>query len=140
MHVDHPETRHREQCVGNQLAVGGHHAEVGSQRLELAGHVRIAQGGGLQHRQSAFDGQRLHRSGGHLLSPAAGPVGLGDDAGDLMAGREQFLERGHREARRAEEHDAQAHHFPVRSSFLIFRTMKSFWRPRSRSTKSVPSR
>ena len=140
MHVDHPEARHRQQRVGNQLTVGRHDAKVGPQRRELAGHGRIAQGGWLQHCQAAFHGQRLDGPRGHLLSSATRPVGLGDDAGDLVAGTEQRLEGGHREPGRAEEHDAQGHHFPVRSSFLIFRTMRSFWSPRSRSTKSVPSR
>ena len=32
------------------------------------------------------------------------------------------------------------YHFPARASFLILRTMRSFCRPRRRSTKSVPSR
>ena len=137
MHVDHPKTRDRQEMLGNDPAVGGDDAEIGLPCAQRVGHLGRLQAIGLQHGKMPRDRQRLHRRIGNLLPAAARTVRLGDNTGHGVTGIQQELQRGHREPRRPEEHD---HHLPVRDSFLIFLTMRSFCRPRRRSTNSVPSR
>ena len=85
VHVDQAEARLREQPGGQDLAVGGDHAEVGAERRERLGDARLGQPGRLQQRQPARLGELLHRAGGDVLAAAAGPIGLRDHADDVQA-------------------------------------------------------
>ncbi len=68
----------------------------------------------LQHRNARVEGACLDRRVARLLPSAARPIGLRDDADHRVRGRQQPVERRHRELRRAEEDDAQ------RASWLPF--------------------
>ena len=59
----------------------------------------------LDDRDLVFDSERLDRCKRHLLAAPAGAIRLRDNPGDRMRRVEEVLERGHRKARRPEEHD-----------------------------------
>ena len=85
VHVDQAEAWLREQPGGQDLAVGGDHAEVGAERRERLGDAGLSQLGRLQQRQPARLGELFHRAGGDVLAAAAGPIGLRDDTDDIQA-------------------------------------------------------
>ena len=85
VHVDQAEARRRQQPVRQDLAVGGDHAEVGAERREL--RLRMARApasSGCSTGRPRRRGQRLDRAVGDLLPAAARPIGLRDDADDLV--------------------------------------------------------
>jgi len=123
--------------VWNDPAVGGDDAEVGSPGPQRLGHVGRLSGGRVEDRNLPSDREAPSRASQSLSAPGRGTVRLRHDSADDVIGVEQPLQGGYRELRRPEEHD---YHLPARDSFLIFLTIRSFWRPRERSTKSVPSR
>src|SRR5262249_16076961 len=97
----------------------------------------------LQDGNSCLERARFDRRIRNVMASAARAIRLGNGSDDAVARSEQRVERRDGERGRPEEHDAQGaarYHFPVRVSFLIFRTMMSRLMPRSRSTNSVPSR
>jgi hypothetical protein len=143
VNVDESLARHREYGVGQNPAVGGDNAEIRLDRLQVVEKDRIFQAFRLENRQTGCHRAHLHRSVARPVAAAARSIGLRDDADEAVARLEERVERGDRELRRAEEHDPEAgslYHLPVRVSFRILRTMRSRLMPRSRSTKSIPSR
>ena len=96
--VDHAEARQRDATVRQDLAVGGHDAQVGRQRPQLVEKTRVPERSGCQTGMPQPRGARLHRQlGCTLLSAPARAVGLGDDADDRVrrsrAGRRAWARR-----------------------------------------------
>ena len=82
VHVDQADARRRQQPVRQDLAVGGHHADVGVERREVASaNASRDSRSGCSTGRPAATRQRLDRAVGDLLSAAARAIGLRDDAG-----------------------------------------------------------
>jgi hypothetical protein len=107
----------------NDAAVRGDDTEVSLSATQRVGHVGWLQTVRLIDRDPSFEGERFHGSVADLLSSATWPIWLGDYACDRMRRIKKAPQGGHRELRCPEEHH---YHLPVRESFLIFRTIKSF--------------
>jgi len=79
---------------------------------------------------------QIGQIGCFVVAPSARPIGLRHHAAHGVTRVEQFLERRDGELGGAEEHHAKTggspasgrrgYHLPVRESFLIFRTIRSF--------------
>jgi len=123
VNVDHAEPRNGQQLLRNDAPVCGDDTEVGSPAPERLRDLRRLQTVWLIHGNPAFEGKRFHGRMGDLLSSAARAVWLGDHASDRMRRVDEAPKGGHRELRCPEEHH---YHLPVRESFLILRTMRSF--------------
>jgi hypothetical protein len=143
MNVEEAEPRQLEQRFRQQLSVRSDDAEIGP-KLRQRGQKRgVSQALGLENGQAAGRGARLYRRVNRSLAATSRAIGLGDDGDDQVPRGEERVEGRHGELGRAEKDDAQLaghYHLPARASFLIFRTMRSRLIPRSRSTKSRPSR
>ena len=101
----------------------------------------VAQACRLENVDPARARNGLDRGIGYSLATAARTVGLGDDADHGVRRGDEPFEGWNRKFRRAEEHDPhRRYHLPALASFLIFLTIRSFCRPRRRSTNNVPSR
>ena len=142
VHVDHAESRKRKERFRDQLAIRGDHTEVDLPRAQCRLNLWILELVWLQHGEVAVQGHHLDGRVGHPLTPASCAIRLGHDAAHLMARCDQGLQGGDGELWRAEKGNAEGrgHHLPERDSFLILRTINVLRNPRSRSTKSVPSR
>ena len=113
------------------------------QRASVACDVRVAQASrAAAPAAPCSTRQRLDRRVGDLLAAAPRPIGLRDDA--ETAWREPSSASSVGTANcgvpKKTTRERAAHHLPARASFWILRTIRSFCRPRSRSTNSVPSR
>ena len=140
VHVDHTEPGRGENGIGQNLAVGGDDAQIGSKGGQRVDEAAVFQPLGLQNRHARIERAAFHRRIGCFLPAAPRPIGLRHDADHVMPGAEQRVERRHGKCWRAEKDNAQRHHFPARVSFRILRTMRSRLMPRSRSTNNAPSR
>ncbi len=89
-----------------QQTVGHHHHQVGGQGAQVGDRPFVPEGRGLEDRQALGQGGRLDRAGGELAAASRRSVRLGVDGDDLLAGRQQGLQAGHREVRGAGEDDA----------------------------------
>ena len=95
-----------EHGLGQDLAEGHHHRDLGAELREPLGPARVSQARRLQDRDPGRPRALLHRRGGDTLAPPGGPVRLGDDRDHVM-GAEQRLEGRHGEGRRPVEEDPQ---------------------------------
>ncbi|MNY21101.1 hypothetical protein D3C86_1546230 [compost metagenome] len=104
--VDAAEGRQVQDRLRQDLAVGDDHDEVGGQGLERReGLLVAAQALRLVDRDPGFEGSLLDRGHGDLLAAPHRPIGLGEDGLDVVAGREEGLERGDGERGGAHEDD-----------------------------------
>ena len=72
----------------------------------------VFQGQRRAHRNAMRQGELVHRAGHHIHAPALGARRLGVNGGDVMALRQQFGQRRHREIRGAHEREAESHDQP----------------------------
>ena len=84
VHIDHAERWYRKHRLSEDLAVGGHDADVGTEVRQVADKRRILQRRGLKHDDAGALCAGLHRRIGRLLSASAWLVWLCDDAHDLV--------------------------------------------------------
>ena len=92
MHVHEAERDRGEERLGKELSERDDHADLGAARRDLVGDLTCAFGRATA--QPERDGGGLHRAGLGRATPAAAPVGLGDDERDLVAGVVQRAQRG----------------------------------------------
>ena len=123
MNVDHAKSRDRQQLLGDDASVGRDHAQIRlpcSQRVRDLGRFQSIR---LKYRKTTFERERLYRRMRDSLATTTRPVWLGDDTSHPMWRVQETSQGGHRKLRCPEEHH---YHLPVRESFLIFLTMRSF--------------
>ncbi len=89
--------------LGEDPAVGDHHADVGLNAAIALGKRPTAKGAGLRQRQAELLGSPGYRRGAQLAAAPGRLVGLSDDQHDLVAGVDERLEGRHREVRGAHE-------------------------------------
>ena len=83
VHVDQAARQRRQQPVRQDLAVGGHHADVGAATTRAcASNASRDSRSGCKHRKARGERQRLHRAVRDLLAAAARAIGLRDHADD----------------------------------------------------------
>ena len=143
MHVDHAQARDGEQRVWKEPPVGCYHAEIRSRVTHGSKEGLVPQTLRLQNRDSVRERHFLGSCVDEVLPASFRPIRLRHDQRHGVPGGEQSLERRHCERWRTEVGDAQrrrGHHFPVRLSFWILRTIMSRLIPRSRSMNTMPSR
>ena len=141
VHVDHAEPRHGEEPGRNQLPVRRDHPEVGTPGGRappphpVPAATRAARVAAIAPPPRPSPARRSPsgrgRGGDRAASPRRRRRAATRSAPRASAPRSAACRRRRRGVR---------YHFPARSSFRILRTMKSFWRPRNRSTNSLPSR
>ena len=107
----------------------------GCHARSVVGNLRRLQAIRLEHRNRRVPrASALTGASRDLLSAAARPIGLGNDARHRCErNRAGGCSVGTAKLRRPEEHH---YHLPARDSFLILRTIRSFCSPRRRSTKT----
>ena len=93
MDVDHPQPWQAQQIPGNELAVGSDHGEVWCVLTKRVRNSRVAEAVRLEHRHVVRTRRGLYRRIGDLLPAVASLVGLSHHERDLMARRDERLER-----------------------------------------------
>ena len=111
MHVDHPETRKVQHALWKELPVSRNHAEVWRPAAQRLSDFWIAKTRRLKHGQPVLNRCHLDWRVSDLVSTAAWPIRLRDDADDVVRRPNERLERGHGKLRRAEKH--HAHSLPL---------------------------
>jgi hypothetical protein len=81
-----------QHALGQDLSVSRHNAEIGRPPRECFGNVRIAKPSRLKDRQSMLNCGHLDRRVTDLLPAAARPIGLRDDADNLVGRLNELFE------------------------------------------------
>lgn len=107
MDVEAAQARGVEHRLRQDEAIGRDHRQIRPDRREIGAVGLVAERARGADRQAERLGRRLDRARPRLLAPPGRPGRLAVDAGDLVAGRSQRPQGGHREIRRS--HDDQPH-------------------------------
>ena len=103
MDVDAAETRHVEDCLGQDQPVGGDNHHIGTDGAHALLGNRILQGQWLEHRNAMLLGKALDRRGLQRHAAAGRPVRLRQDEGHFVPGRKDGRQSSRREFRRTGE-------------------------------------
>ncbi|MCU0503815.1 MAG: hypothetical protein MUC51_19015, partial [Anaerolineae bacterium] len=106
MEVERADRRQLQDRVGDELAVGGHEDQIGSQRAHRLARLGRAQADRLEDGDAPRQRDLLHGRRRQAPPTARGLVRLADQPDDIIAPVEQRLQRRPAEVRGAHQNDA----------------------------------
>ncbi len=126
MDIEAPARDRVEHRLRQDQPVGDHHPDLGPERGDLRRRLRPLQRRRRPHLEPQRRGPRRHRARPRPLPAPAGPRRPGVDRRHLVPGRDQRLERRHREVRGS--HEDEAHGRPARDQARAFSFFSFFIR------------
>jgi hypothetical protein len=129
--------RDRENRGGKDLAIGDDYDKIRKKRPQDFKRGWIAELFRLKDRNILLSRKKFNGGWSQPLTPAFGPVGLGDDSGEFMAGGQEGFERKTGKFSGSQKENFQSFS-PSLNSFCIFRLTRLLFNRLRRSMKRIP--